>query len=69
MDISRYNMTNDDIAELAEAFARGQKAFITDPNPFNDAFFTWDAFEEGRVASIYAANPYSLVLARDLQLV
>ena len=60
MDISMYNMTAAEVDELAVAFTRGQRAFLSAPNPYNDAFLTWDAFKEGQMALTTDANPYLL---------
>jgi hypothetical protein len=63
MDISMYDMTAAEVDELAVAFTRGQRAFLSAPNPYNDAFLTWDAFNEGQNAFTTTINPYLLTAA------
>jgi hypothetical protein len=63
MDISMYDMTAAEVDELAVAFTRGQRAFLSAPNPYNDAFLTWDAFNEGQNALTTTINPYQLTAA------
>jgi hypothetical protein len=58
MDISMYDMTAAEVDELAVAFTRGQRAFLSAPNPYNDAFLTWDAFNEGQNTLTTTINPY-----------
>jgi hypothetical protein len=63
MDISMYDMTAAEVDELAVAYTRGQRAFLSAPNPYNDAFLTWDAFNEGQNTLTTTINPYQLTAA------
>jgi hypothetical protein len=62
MDITPYDLTPQEKAELAMAFVRGQRSFFSAENPYHDAFLTWDAFIEGQNALTTDLNPYEAVM-------
>lgn len=58
VNVVSLGMTSEEIAEIADAFTCGQKAFTSDQNPYNNAFLTWEAFEEGQAGLTTAPNLY-----------